>query len=291
VDLPGERRGVLPFPKADITLATQSFGQGLTASALQVVTAMGALANGGKLMRPIVVLRTRDPADGSVIEEWRPQVVREVVRPATAATMARWLTGVVEDPDGTGKRARPEGWRVAGKTGTAQKADPVTGGYSDERHYSSFVGFAPAEAPRVVIGVFIDEPKGEIYGGEVAAPPFREIASYALKMLGVPPEPAVLAAAAKAAVVGGAPAAPAPPAAAPRPAAPPAPADDDAERPAEPPAVEVAARRFAGSTGGVAVPALTGLPLRAAIRTLEGLDLGVEVTGTGRVAGRTRAPP
>ncbi|MCM2334750.1 MAG: penicillin-binding protein 2, partial [Anaeromyxobacteraceae bacterium] len=199
VDLPGERKGLLPFPRADITLATQSFGQGLTASALQVVTAMGAIANGGKLMKPLVVLRTRDPADGSVIEEWRPQVIREVIRPATAATMARWLTGVVEDPDGTGKRARPEGWRVAGKTGTAQKADPVTGGYSADRHFSSFVGFAPAEAPRVVIGVFIDEPKGEIYGGEVAAPPFREIASYALKMLGVPPDPAARAAAAKAA--------------------------------------------------------------------------------------------
>ena len=85
---------------------------------------------------------------------------------------------------------------MAGKTGTAQKADPVTGGYSADRHFSSFVGFAPAEAPRVVIGVFIDEPKGEIYGGEVAAPPFREIASYALKMLGVPPDPAAMAAAA-----------------------------------------------------------------------------------------------
>jgi cell division protein FtsI (penicillin-binding protein 3) len=303
IDLPGERKGQLPFPRADITLATQSFGQGLTASALQVVTAMGAIANGGKLMRPLVVLRTRDPADGSVIEEWRPQVVREAIRPATAATMARWLTGVVEDPDGTGKRARPEGWRVAGKTGTAQKADPVTGGYSADRHFSSFVGFAPAEAPRVVIGVFIDEPKGEIYGGEVAAPPFRDIASYALKMLGAPPEPAALAAAAKAAVVDGgpppspaAPASPSPTATATatrgRPAARPAPAPDaeEADAPAEPPAVEVAARRFAGSSGGVAVPALTGLPLRAAIRTLEALDLGADVTGTGRVAGQSPPP-
>ncbi|HET9553339.1 MAG TPA: penicillin-binding protein 2, partial [Anaeromyxobacteraceae bacterium] len=199
IDLPGERKGQLPFPKADITLATQSFGQGLTATALQVVTAMGAIANGGKLMEPIVVRRIVDPGDGAVLDEGKPVVVRQAVSPAAAATVARWLLGVVEDPDGTGKRARPEGWRVAGKTGTAQKADPVSGGYSADRHFSSFVGFAPAESPRVVLGVFIDEPKGEIYGGEVAAPPFREIAGYALKMLGVPPEPSSAAAAVAAA--------------------------------------------------------------------------------------------
>lgn len=279
VDLPGERKGLLPFPRADITLATQSFGQGMTASALQVVTAMGAIANGGRLMRPLVVLRTRDPADGTVIDEYRPQLVRQVVSPAAAATVARWLVGVVEDPDGTGHRARPDGWRVAGKTGTAQKADPVTGGYSADRHFSSFVGFAPAGAPRVVIGVFVDEPKGEIYGGEVAAPPFAEIASYALKMLGVPPEPSAVAQAA-----------PGPAPASPGPAAPPATPSAPAEpEEVEPPAVEVAARRLAGSSGGVAVPVLTGLPLRAAIRTLEALDLGADISGTGRVA--TQVPP
>ena len=321
VDLPGERKGLLPFPRADIALATQSFGQGLTASALQVVTAMGAVANGGKLMRPLVVLRTRDPADGSVIDEYRPQVVRQAVSPATAAIMGRWLTGVVEDPEGTGRRARPDGWRVAGKTGTAQKADPVTGGYSADRHFSSFVGFAPAEAPRVVIGVFIDEPKGEIYGGEVAAPPFRDIASYALKMLGVPPEPSSAAAATAASAGGASPPAtqaspkgpsaaagkggpalaargPAtPPRSAPgRPPAAPAATlvaaagEAVGDEPAEPPAVEVATRRAAGWGGGVAVPVLTGLPLRAAIRSLEALDLGAEVSGTGRVTGQVPAP-
>lgn len=281
VDLPGERKGLLPFPRADITLATQSFGQGLTASALQVVTAMGAVANGGKLMRPLVVLRTRDPADGSVIDEYRPQVVRQAVSPATAATISRWLTAVVEDAEGTGRRARPEGWRVAGKTGTAQKADPVTGGYSTDRHFSSFVGFAPAEGPRVVIGVFIDEPKGEFYGGEVAAPPFREIASYALKMLGVPPEPSAAATATRSAT-------PASTAAPPSRAPPPARHEAGDETP-EPPAVELATRRLAGTTGGIAVPVLTGLPLRAAIRALEALDLGADVSGTGRVA--TQLPP
>ena len=284
IDLPGERRGQLPFPRADITLATQSFGQGLTATPLQVVLAMGAIANGGTLMRPLLVKRVLDPADGSVLSQATPTPVRRVISAATAATISRWLVGVVEDPEGTGKRARPEGWRVAGKTGTAQKADPVSGGYSAERHFSSFVGFAPAESPRVVIGVFVDEPKGEMYGGEVAAPPFREIAEYALKMLGVPPDPRSLAAAAPAGTRGSATAAPARP----RPAPPPAPDPDEA--PAALPLVEVAARRAMSTTGTVAIPALAGLPARAAIRALEALDLGADLDGSGRVVSQTPPP-
>ena len=177
----------MPFPRAEITLATQSFGQGLTATPLQITAAMGVIANGGVLLRPRIVKRVVDPATGEVLEEPGPEVVRRVVSAGTAATISRWLVGVVEDPKGTGKRARLDGWRVAGKTGTAQKADPVSGGYSEDRRFSSFVGFAPAEAPRVVIGVYVDEPKGDRYGGEVAAPAFREIAEYAMKMLGVPP--------------------------------------------------------------------------------------------------------
>jgi len=296
IELPGERKGLLPFPRADITLATQAFGQGLTASALQVVTAMSAIANGGTLMAPHIVKRIVDPGDGAVLDEARPTPVRRAVSAAAANTVARWLAGVVEDPDGTGKRARPDGWRVAGKTGTAQKVDPVTGGYSRDRNFSSFVGFAPAVAPRVVVGVFIDEPQatGLGFGGEVAAPPFKEITGYALKMLGVPPEPDATPAPAVAAAAGpsGPPAPPAvgaPAAAAPAAAAAQAPeADADPEGP---PAVEVAARRASGTTGGgVAVPALAGLPARAAVRTLEALDLGAEVTGSGRVT-RQSPPP
>ncbi len=278
--LPGERRGQLPFPRADITLATQSFGQGFTATPLQVVLAMGAIANGGTLMKPLLVRRVLDPADGSVLDQAEPAPVRRAVSAASAATMVRWLAGVVEDPDGTGKRARSDGWRVAGKTGTAQKSDPVSGGYSADRHFSSFVGFAPVEAPRVVIGVFIDEPRGEIFGGEVAAPPFREIAEYALKMLGVPPTGPGPAS-------GPAPRLPAAQAAASLPAEIPA-GEPDVEPAALAP-VAVAARRSAGTTGGVAVPALAGLPARSAIRALEALDLGAELTGSGRVV--LQAPP
>jgi cell division protein FtsI (penicillin-binding protein 3) len=264
--LPGEARGLLPFPRSDISLATQSFGQGLTASPIQITAAMAAIANGGLLLRPHVVKRVVDPATGEVLDEPAPEVVRRAVSEKAAQSVARWLVGVVEDPKGTGKRARLERWRVAGKTGTAQKADPVSGGYSRDRRFSSFVGFAPADAPRVAIGVFIDEPKGERYGGEVAAPAFREIAEHALELLGVPPlaEPAAAAVA----------------------TAPPPAADADDE---EPPPVDEAAPPGRTAGGLVIVPTLSGLPARYAIRRLEEADLAADVGGSGRVV--SQSPP
>ena len=134
------------------------------------------------------------PGEGDVLSEAVPTPVRRVVSAETAAQVTRWLEGVVADADGTGKKARLAGWKVAGKTGTAQKADAATGGYSADKRFSSFVGFAPAEAPRIVIGVFIDEPKGEVYGGDVAAPVFREVVEHALKARGVPTEGSAVAA-------------------------------------------------------------------------------------------------
>ncbi|ACL67228.1 Peptidoglycan glycosyltransferase [Anaeromyxobacter dehalogenans 2CP-1] len=271
IGLPGEIRGQVLLARSDIALATQSFGQGpITASPLQVTTAMAAIANGGALVRPRLVKRVLDPATGQVLEAPAAEVVRQAVRPEVAAMVARWLVGVVEEPKGTGKRARLDGWRAAGKTGTAQKPDRISGGYSSDRHYSSFVGFAPAEQARIAIGVFIDEPRGEIYGGEVAAPAFREIAEYALRMMGVPPDPSAVRTPPPAAVE----VAQAPP----------------ADEPPEPPAVEWADRRQAAMpAGSVAVPALAGLPMRAAIRRLEELDLAPEPSGSGRVVGQTPA--
>jgi cell division protein FtsI (penicillin-binding protein 3) len=264
--IPGEPRGQVPYPRAEISAATMSFGQGMTASALQITQAMAAIANRGILMKPWLVRRVVDPSTGQVLSEAVPTPVRSAVSPATAAQVSRWLEGVVSDPDGTGKRARLPGWRVAGKTGTAQKADPVSGGYSADRHFSSFVGFAPADAPRIAIGVFIDEPRGEIYGGEVAAPVFREIAEHALKARGVPPtEPAVASA----------------------PPPEPLPEPDEAEAVA---AVEVAPRRAAGGGRGVAVPAVQGLSARAALRVLEAADLAGDVRGTGRVTAQVPRP-
>ena len=268
IGIPGEPRGQIPYPKAEISLATMSFGQGMTATALQITQAMAALANRGVLMKPWIVRRVVDPATGDVMSEAVPTPVRRVVSSETAGQVAEWLEGVVADPDGTGKRARLPGWRVAGKTGTAQKADPVSGGYSADKHFSSFVGFAPVEAPRVAIGVFIDEPKGEIYGGEVAAPVFRDVAEHALKAGGVARTGSAVAAL------------PPPP--------PTEPADPAGEREevAPIPPVEFAPRKAPQGTGAVAVPPLQGLAARSALRRLESADLAGDLRGTGRVTGQ-----
>ena len=181
----------------------------------------------------------------------------------------------MSDADGTGKRARIPGWRVAGKTGTAQKADPLTHRYSVDKRFSSFVGFAPAEAPRLAVGVFVDEPRGEVYGGEVAAPVFREVVEHALQAMGVPPsvgDETTPASTTTTAAISTASAAPTAAASA-----------DDSSSSA---AIEEAAER-AGSVGGVAVPALAGLPARVALRRLEEIELTGEVTGSGRVTAQS----
>jgi cell division protein FtsI (penicillin-binding protein 3) len=244
-----------------------SFGQGVTATPLQITFAAAAVANGGMLMKPLLVRKVVDPAKGAVLSQSEPTPVRRAVTRQSAAMLAGWLEGVVSDPDGTGKRARLEGWRAAGKTATAQKADPVTRRYSLDKRFSSFVGFAPADVPRIVIGVFIDEPKGDVYGGDVAAPAFREVADHALKSLGVPPsEPAQTPLVES-------------------PTAPPAGAGD----PPGQPVIEEAVG-LAEGTGGVAVPALAGLPARSALRALEAVELVGEVKGSGRVASQSPRP-
>ncbi len=274
-ELAGEPRGLVPFPKADISLATMSFGQGVAATPLQITSAVAALANGGMLMKPILVRRVVDPSTGAPIQESLPTPVRRAVSRESAAILTRWLEAVVTEKDGTGKKARLEGWRVAGKTGTAQKADPVTHRYGGGR-FSSFVGFAPAEAPRIAIGVFIDEPKGEVFGGELAAPVFREVADHALKLLGVPPSspgggvaPAPALAAAPAAV-----------------SAARAAALDEPPRPV----IEEPSPRLTSDGSMVAVPALAGLPARSALRALEAVELVGDLEGSGRVAAQSPGP-
>ena len=182
--LPGEARGQLPYPRAEIALATQSFGQGLTASAIQIASAYGALANGGVLMKPYLVSKVVDP-DGLVLLENKPTPLRRVVSEKSARSVISMLEGVVEK-DGTAPKARMEEYRVAGKTGTAQKVDPIAHGYSEKR-VASFIGVVPAENPRAVILIVIDEPKTDTYGGLCAAPAFKEIATAAMPHLGVAP--------------------------------------------------------------------------------------------------------
>jgi cell division protein FtsI (penicillin-binding protein 3) len=188
IDLPAEGGGILrPVSSwALIDLATHSFGQGIAVTPLQMVAAVGAIANGGTLMQPYVVRRVV-AADGKVLRERAPTAVRRVVSPAVARTTAELLRRVVEEKGGTGGRAKLDDFHTAGKTGTSQKAREGARGYSEKR-IGSFVGFAPVDAPRVVALVLIDEPGTISYGGVVAAPVFRAIATEALRILEVRPD-------------------------------------------------------------------------------------------------------
>lgn len=188
IDLPAETPGMVrPLAKWNEVLhATAAYGQGIAVTPLQVVTAFSALANGGKLLRPFIVARVIDNQGGVVFEN-QPEVRRQVVSARVAARVLRVLERVVEE-GGTGTLARIPGYSVAGKTGTAQKIDPVRGGYSREHYIASFAGVVPARDPRVAIYVSVNEPKGEIYGGTVAAPVFAAIAAKAMERLHVPPD-------------------------------------------------------------------------------------------------------
>jgi cell division protein FtsI (penicillin-binding protein 3) len=259
--LPGEGRGSVPYPKADVTLATQAFGQGLSATAVQVAAAYGALANQGLLMRPYLVSRVTDP-DGVVILENQPTPVRRAVSERTAGSVLHMLQAVVQK-DGTAPRAALEAYRVAGKTGTAQKADPVARGYSDKR-IASFAGVVPAEDPRLVIYVVVDEPKTDVYGGLVAAPAFKEIAAASLPYLGVPPSLSVLAAAKK------------------------VPIQAPMQVKEEPAAAQPVTERL--EQGSVSVPNVEGQIGRDAVVRLLKVSLEPRLQGSGRVVAQSPAP-
>jgi cell division protein FtsI (penicillin-binding protein 3) len=183
--LPGETAGILRHYKKwyELDAATISFGQGMSATSLQLASAFGALANRGQLMQPRIIRRFQG-ADGQAIEEPAPRVRRQVVAPRIARLVADMLTTVTGD-GGTGVEAAINGYLVAGKTGTAQKADHIHGGYAEGKWTSSFVGFAPAEKPRLVISVMIDEPLIAHNGGSVAGPTFRRVMEASLRHMGV----------------------------------------------------------------------------------------------------------
>ncbi len=189
-DLPGEVSGILKPTKewGRRSLASIAMGQEIGVTALQLATGMSAIANGGSLMKPYVVSEVHD-SKGRVLAQMGPHVRRQVISPATARAMATILEGVVTD--GTGAKAAVPGIRVAGKTGTAQKIDPRTGGYSSTMVVGSFVGFAPVDDPKVTIVVVVDEPQVDAWGGAVAAPAFRRIAEQVLPHLGVTATPVV----------------------------------------------------------------------------------------------------
>jgi cell division protein FtsI (penicillin-binding protein 3) len=189
IDCPAETSGsLLPVGGwTEIDAVAVCFGQGVSLSALQLAVAVSAVANGGLLMKPYLVQKITD-IQGRTIRSFLPTPVRQVISPENARHLTRMMTRTLEE-GGTGVRAAVQGYKVAGKTGTAQKADPTRGGYSRDKYLASFVGFVPAENPEVVVLVMIDEPCKKHYGGVVAAPVFSHIIRETLRYLKVPPEP------------------------------------------------------------------------------------------------------
>ncbi len=189
LDFPGEARGLVREPNtwSRVAVDTISFGQGVSVTALQMVTALSAIANGGELMKPYIVEKAVR-FNGTQVSLHRPEKVRRVTSRKTAQKLTGILTSVVS-PDGTGSKAAIDGYQVAGKTGTAQKPRPDARGYEQGKYICSFMGFAPAHDPKLAVIVVIDEPQTSYaYGGTLAAPVFREIVRQALIHLNVTPE-------------------------------------------------------------------------------------------------------
>ncbi|MGI8661451.1 MAG: peptidoglycan D,D-transpeptidase FtsI family protein [Thermoleophilaceae bacterium] len=176
VGLPGEAGGIVPRPEdySGSSLGNLPIGQGLAVTPLQMVAGYSALANNGVLHPPHVIAGEGDDA-------------RRVLSARTANEVARMLEGVLA-AGGTAPEASVPGYVLAGKTGTAEKPDPETGGYSQTKFFSSFIGFAPAKDPRLVVAVMVAEPQGLYYGGEVAAPAFEQIMEFALPYMKIAPD-------------------------------------------------------------------------------------------------------
>ncbi|MFQ5454649.1 MAG: peptidoglycan D,D-transpeptidase FtsI family protein [Nitrospirota bacterium] len=187
IDLLGEVKGLVRNIKewSGLSLASLSIGQEIGVTPIQLITAVATVANEGLLMSPYVISRIMDQ-DGKVVKQNHPQIIRRVISKETSRQLTDILTGVVSDR-GTGKNAIIEGYMIAGKTGTAQKIDPVTKRYSHRKSVCSFIGFFPIDNPKVIILVVIDEPAGYATGGSVAAPVFRNIAREIIYYWGITP--------------------------------------------------------------------------------------------------------
>lgn len=184
IDLGGEENGIL-FKLSQVgpvELATTAFGQGVSVTPIQQVTAVSAAINGGKLYKPHVAKSWINPDSGAVVEEIQPEFVRQVISEDTSKQVRSALESVVAL--GTGRPAFIDGYRVGGKTGTAQKV--INGRYSPTEHIVSFIGFAPADNPQIVVYTAVDNPMGIQFGGVVAAPIVRNILEDALHYMKVP---------------------------------------------------------------------------------------------------------
>jgi cell division protein FtsI/penicillin-binding protein 2 len=176
VGLPGESPGIVLRQEdySGSSLGNMPIGQGIAVTPMQMAAAFSALANGGVYHRPHVIAGEADEG-------------RRILSRETAGEVAAMLEGVLA-AGGTAEEAQIEGYTLAGKTGTAEKPDPETGGYSESAFFASFIGFAPARDPRLMVAVMVDEPQGSYYGGDVAAPAFERIMEFALPYLRIPPD-------------------------------------------------------------------------------------------------------
>mgnify|MGYP000987646761 FL=1 len=252
IDLPGEEEGILfnADDMRDSDIATTAIGQSIAVTPLQLVTAMSAIANGGTLMHPYIVREIRNP-DGSVYEERTPREIRRVLEPTVDRTLIGLLEQVVAS--GGGMKAGVKGYRIAGKTGTAQKIRRETAGYLEGHYIASFCGFAPVEDPIFTVLVMIDDPRGgDFYGGQIAAPVASRIFTQLLRYAHVEPSSNTFAETTGGTEKGR--------------------SDDEEKR------MEAAATP---PEGKAVVPDFTGLSLREAARLAELRGLTFESEGTG----------
>jgi len=256
VGLPGEAKGIAQHPRywSPITLNTIAFGQGIAVTGIQMAAALSAIANGGVLLRPQVVERITNER-GEVVQSFKPEAVRRVISEETSRKVIGLLKAATEQ-GGTGEQAVPQGYEVAGKTGTAQKVDSILGGYSEDKFTSGFMGFAPADEPKIVVLVVIDEPKESNYGGVVAAPVFRAIVEKVLPYLNIFPKGTMIV-----------------------------------KNESEIPMKREAARtlpvieeiKVGKGAERIVMPDLAGLSMRRALSRIEGMGLIIRVSGNGRL--------
>ena len=256
IGLPGEAKGIVHHPRywSPVSLDTISFGQGISVTGIQLVTALSTIANGGNLMKPFVVEKITNEK-GEIVQSFQPERVRRVISEETSKKMIALLKATTEK-GGTGEQAVPQGYEVAGKTGTAQKVDSVLGGYSEDRYTSGFMGFAPADEPKIVILVVLDEPRGSTYGGIVAAPAFRAMVEKVLPYLNILPKGTLIVR-----------------------------NELDFDPPKEASGAEPLIEDVKVGKGieKVLMPDLSGLSMRNAMSRIEGKGLIIKVSGNGKV--------
>ncbi|WP_457553739.1 peptidoglycan D,D-transpeptidase FtsI family protein [Desulfobacula sp.] len=188
IDFPGETSGnLIPYREwSKIDASAISFGQGISVSAIQLITGISAIANNGNLMKPMLIKKIVSN-NGKDLKVFHPEKIRQVISSRSAKQVKKMMSLVVQKK-GTGTKAAMVGYTVCGKTGTAQKALKDERGYSKDDYTSVFVGFAPEDNPELAILVVIDEPRKQYYGGDVAAPAFKTIMAESFNYLNIPPE-------------------------------------------------------------------------------------------------------